>query len=330
MKKLIVFALFLIAGIGLFLWLVNHIGWAEVWEITRSFGAVKGLAVLALTILMAVFGAWRWSVILRSQGYKVPFFTVSELYLAGFALNFFIPMVILVGELFKAYFLKERKEVPFSQGMASVISEKILDLTTHFAVIVVGLIVLLFAFGGVVPKFLSIVMTGVAALGFVVAFFYLKTFRGESIIKFFYPNSNGSLHDVEKEIIQFFHWKNPAFRKSIALSVLRSMAAFARTALILIFLGVKLKLLSVIPILGFYYVALLTPIPASLGSHDALQVLAFQAFDMPSSFGAAFALIVRITEAAVGIVGTVVLTIGGARMAMRIVSNQVAKIFFRS
>ena len=91
--------------------------------------------------------------------------------------------------------------------------------------------------------------------------------------------------------------------KGLALSLLRSSAALARTWFLILFLGKAIGLLPSVTVLALFYLALLIPIPAALGSHDAIQAFAFGHMGIGAHTGAAFALVIRVAELILAFVG---------------------------
>ena len=69
--------------------------------------------------------------------------------------------------------------------------------------------------------------------------------------------------------------------------------------------------------LGFYYLAISIPIPAAFGSHDALQAVSFEVFNLGAGTGAAFAIVIRTTEAFFAVFGIIFALHVGLHLANR-------------
>lgn len=317
MKKIGFFVLFFAGGVALFWWTIDHIGWQEIFQAAQNFSFVQAVVILLLTLAMVIVGIWRWRMILGYTGYSLPLRKLSGLFLGGFGITYFVPMVILGGELFRAYALKEQHQIPFQKGLASVSIERILEITTNFFFGIIGLLVLAFQTETIPPKGVLALMAVALIFGIVILFFYFQSFRRESILHIFFRKRDSDLDGLEQDVLGFFYWKNRWLRIGFALSLLRSGIAFARTIVLIFFLTNTIELLPALSILGFYYIALLLPISALLGSHDALQAFAFQAFGLQPSGGAAFALIIRGVEFLVAIVGLIIVSVTGTRLFIR-------------
>jgi len=311
LKNFFLFLISFLTGLGLFVWIYNVVGWQEIRKTLSVFTNSQGLIIFGLTLLMILIGNWKWKEILKDRGIKACFRELFSFYLASFAISFFTPIVFLGGEIFRAYALKEKHVLSWSKSMASVVIDRVLEWTTSLVVIFLG-ILFFFSRINLPPKDLAIIFGGVF-LFFVggISFFYFKIFRRESIIKALTSIFNQRLDseplEIEKEIFNFFQLKNISMWKGFVFAVLQTVIAYVRAWLLIIFLGKEISALSTISILGFSFLAMTFPIPAALGSHEAVQVFAFNSLGLGSSAATAFTLIIRGAEAILALVGLVIL-----------------------
>ena len=313
MKKFFLFLFSLFVGIGLLVWIVRSVGWDEIKLVFISFSVWKVIIILALTFLGIMFSIWKWNLILKSQGYKISGFELPKLYLSGYSIAFLFPMLIFGAEIFRGYSLKERYSIPWQKAISSVIIERILETTSYLVTIFFGLIYFLLKIG-LPPRNLGIAL-GVVLLFFTVAtiFFYFKSFRRESIVKFFLKkfnsksNNSNSLIEIEKEIFKFFKPKKLIMWQGFSLAFLRVIAYLARSWILILFLGKSIGFFSVLSILGFFYLSTMIPIPAALGFHEAFQSFAFNSLGLGANTGIAFALIIRGVELIIVLLGFLIL-----------------------
>lgn len=307
MKKFLLFLFSLFIGIGLFIGVGKIAGWQEIKKALLVFTGWQGMAILGLTVLMAATATWRWKEILKSQGYNIPTISLFRPYLAGFSLCYLVPMVVLGGEFFRSYFIREKFDVPLKKSLASVILDRILEVTVYLVVIVAGLI-FFFLKIGLPPKNLGIILAGLLTFFIAgISFFYFKGFKRESIAKFFPRLFNQKLFDsepleIEKAIFQFLKPKKSFFWKGWGLTFLKSAIALVRAWLLILFLG-KTMGFSALSILGFTYLALMIPIPANIGCHEAFQAFAFNSLELGAGLGTAFSMIIRGAEITVALIG---------------------------
>ncbi len=319
MKRLLIFLVTLAAGFFLFGALISGVGWQEVLEPLSSLSFFEGFVIFLLTGGFLLLGIFRWGFILKRLGCAVPFSGLWKTYLAGFSLLFFVPMFPFANELFRASLLKEQRHVDLPKGMASVIIDRILEVTSNlFFVMAGGFIFLLLG------DHVSYSLRTLGVIGFIgiwllfVCLLYLRIFQKKSIIQLFW-RGKGGMEETEQEVFRFFQLRNSAFWQGMGVSLGKSFLGVLRVWALILFFGKGFAALPGITIQGFYYLAVLVPIPAALGSHEALQAVAFEAFGLGAGTGAAFALLVRTMEALFAVAGLLLLFHFGLRFFKNII-----------
>ncbi len=326
MKKVLLFLFSLLIGIALFVWILRIVGWQEIKNAFLVFTGWQGLVILVLTVLMMAVGTWKWKEILRGTGVNIPFKALFGPYLAGFAAMFLAPILVWGGELFRSYVLKDREKIDFDKGMASVIIDRILEWTANLAVIFFGGLFFLLAielppiklvaiFGGVFVIFLAGIV-----------FFFFKSARKESIVKFFLPGNKDRPFEIEKEIFAFFKFENLALWKGVGLSFLKVAVMYLRTWFLVSFLAKGIGILPILSILGFSYLAVMIPIPTALGSHEVIQTFAFGALGLGSSTATAFTMIIRGAELLVALFGLALFFRLGIILLKNTIFRKISKI----
>ena len=147
-----------------------------------------------------------------------------------------------------------------------------------------------------------------------IGYFYLNTFRRKSMARFILKilglknfNQGSAILETEKEIFNFFKPKKKSMWRGLGLSFLRAAAMYLRAWLLILFLGKSISALPALSILGFTYLAAMIPIPTALGSHEAIQIFAFNSLGLGFSMATAFTMIIRGAELIVALVGIVIL-----------------------
>ena len=306
MKQILLLLISFVIGIGLFVWIAGVVGWENIKDAIFTFTGWQGLVILGLTVLMALVGTWKWREILKGNGVSVSFMSLLNPYLAGFSIMFLAPILLWGGEVFRSYILRERNNVPWPKGMASVIIDRMLEWTANLAVIFFGGLFFLFNIG-FPPLKLGIIFGGVFLILLVgVSFFYFKCVKRESFVSLFIKNGQNKPFEIEKEIFGFFKVKKKAMWKALSLSFLRAGVMFVRTWFLILFLGKTIGALPVLSVLGFSYLAAMIPIPTALGSHEAIQTFAFGALGLGVSSATAFTMIIRGAEVITALVGVII------------------------
>ncbi len=314
MKKIVLFLVSLLIGVGLFIWILKIVGWQEIKNAFLVFTGWQGLAIFGLTVLMMLIGNWKWKEILRGENIKISFRELFKPYLAGFAVMFLAPILLLAGEIFRGYVLKKSNFIPWSKTIASVFIDRIMEWTTNLVVIFFGVLFFLLIIG--LPSMKLVIIFGGVFLFFAggISYFYFNTFRRKSMARFILKilglknfNQGSAILETEKEIFDFFKPKRKSMWRGFGLSFLRAAAMYLRAWLLILFLGKSISALPVLSILGFTYLAAMIPIPTALGSHEAIQIFAFNSLGLGLSTATAFTMIIRGAELIVALVGIVIL-----------------------
>lgn len=312
MKKLLLLLISLLIGIGLFVWIIKFVGWQEIKNSLLVFKGWEGIIISVVTIFWALVATWKWKEILKTGGNDVSFFTLFRYHLTGFSISYLFPIFFLGREAFQSYILNRRDGLPWSKGVASAIVAQILDWTTNLVVIFFGMTFFLFEIGSLPKKILQI-FGGVFFLAVVaISLFYFFVFKRKSLVRFLFniaglKKINQQSLETEKELFQFFRIQKVHFWKALSLAFLEEGFLLARIWLLVNFLGKDINFPSAMTILSFSYLALMIPIPAVLGVHEALQTFAFKALGLKIGFGTAFTVIIRGADLFIALIGIFIL-----------------------
>ena len=313
MKKIFLFLISLLIGIGIFLWIGKTVGWQEIGSAFMLFTGLHGIIIFSLTLLVLLIGNKKWQEILRAQDVEISFFELFKAFLAGFSVMFLAPVLIWAGEILRGYVIRRKNKVAWSKIMASVFIDRVLEWTINLIVIVLGSFYFLYKIG-LPSKNLLMIFGGVFLIFFsAIAYFYFKISKKESIVKFLFKITSFKKHsksnvffEAEKEIFDFFKWENKFMQKSFLLSFLRAGAMCLRAWVLILFLGKNIEFLSSLSILGFTYLAAMIPIPTALGSHEAIQTFAFKSLGLTLSSATAFTMIIRGAELLLALLGIII------------------------
>jgi uncharacterized protein (TIRG00374 family) len=127
-----------IAGltIGLLWMFFRNIDLRQTWgAITRAHTGLILLAVL-VTLQTYLFRAWRWQALLRPIG-RARFRTAFRTTIIGFTATFLLPA--RVGEILRPYLLARREGMKATATFATVLVERVLDMTTVLLLFAIAL-----------------------------------------------------------------------------------------------------------------------------------------------------------------------------------------------
>lgn len=311
MKKALLLLTSLFIGVVIFIWIGKTVGWQGIENAFSILTGWHGMVILGLTLVIMLVSNWRWKEILRGEGVKISYRRLLETYLAGFTIMYLAPILIWGGELFRGYILKERNQIPWPKAMASVIIDRMLEWTFNLLVLFVGILFFVYKIGFPSSKLLIIIGGIISVLLFAICFFYFKTIKKESIAKaigkIFVQELDGQPLDTEKEIFDFFKLENKSMWVTLLLSFLRVAITYVRVWILIGFLGQSIDGLAALIILGFSFMAAMIPIPASLGSHEAIQTFVFRSLGLGISSATIFTMLIRATEIIFALLGAMIL-----------------------
>ena len=313
MKKRFLLLIFsFLLGVSLFVWIVQSVGWQAVKEVFFIINAQQVLILFLLSLLIPLMEGLRWREVLKIENKEISFIDSFRLGVSSFFINFFAPILFGAAEFFRGYFLKQKTNYSSLEITSSLIIDRIIGWTIDTFFIILG--VFLFFYNIRIYPHDLLIKIGWFFLFFIVCllFFYFRALRNISIVKIFTNKIGGKSLEVEKGVFDFFRKPKKNIIKPFILSSIKSLIMCLRTWLLIYFLGKTISLVSVLSIVAFTYLAIITPVPATLGAHEVIQVFAFNSLGMNSSMAIAFTMIDRGVSFLIALVGfLLIFRIGG-------------------
>lgn len=333
MKKIFPFIVSLFVGAVLFVWILKVVGFEKITEAARVLTCWDGLLIFALTMAMAILGTFKWKEILRGEGAKISFRRLLGPYLAGYAAMLLAPIIVWGGELLRGYFLKEKISISWVKGLSSVIIDRILEWTVNLIIIFLAIIFFVKEIK-LIPQKVEIFFGAILLLlTAAIIYFYFKVIKKESIIEVAANlfglkkiEEENTLSKTEKEIFNFFKIKNKTLWTAFFLSFLRAGIMWFRVFVLILLLEKTKAWISSVSILGFYYLAVLIPIPAALGSHEAIQTFVFGVLGFDKSNATVFTMVIRGAEIMISLAGIVFLFKYGVEFSKKLFFKKIEKI----
>jgi uncharacterized protein (TIRG00374 family) len=120
-------ALRIVVSVGLLWWVLDHAQFGDVVQ-TISTARVEWLvAAFLVCTLGVVFGAWRWQILLASQGRRVSVFHLFGSYMIGLFFNNFLPSTI-GGDVVRAAGAKKKSGGTLTEHLTVVLVERMIGL----------------------------------------------------------------------------------------------------------------------------------------------------------------------------------------------------------
>lgn len=314
MKKFLFYSLTLLAGVIIFVLVIKEIGAQEITRTIAAFSYWKWLVVIVTSLLSFFIGVFRWRYIIKiltnkSLGFKLAIYAKT----IGWTIAYITPIAYIGGEPHKVYLLKEEGGIDWELAGASVIIDEVLDLSMALLFLMVGTIFLFLKFS--VPKILMLVLGGaIATCAILWLIFWRQTKNNKGFLSFFIQLFhldkirwvNGvqeKIRTAEEQTSNFFRNHKKAFLISLGLAFLERLTLITSFWLIVEFLGNRINIFQILGIMALTVAVYFLPLPASLGSHEASQTVIFKLFNLGSSTGLVFSLIIRILSLAGVVIG---------------------------
>ena len=315
LKKLTLGTLLFAFGVIAVYAVIRVVGGEEITDAFFSFTPWGIIPILILTIINAVISVWRWQLILRQQGHDIKFRALTPIWLAGYAFSYLTPIVYMGGEGIRTYLLKERHNVDWHVGSASIFLDKIINGTVVAFIILLSIGVFIFFAG--LPELTKMILGAISSFLLfisVLVFIVVRSIRNESV---FYPivrffswertKLGKFLIKFEKELQDFLSLRSRAMWEALGWTALKHVLVWTRNLLLIFFLGQGFQFGGSIIALGITYIAYAMPVPGALGVQEIMQSLLFSQFGWGAERGAAFSFIFRGAELFVVAFGVIII-----------------------
>jgi len=313
---------FLIIGVVATYIIIKQYGFGKIIKFYENFNGWLLLLYFVIIFTLFVVLTWRWNIILRSRGHKVPFRKLFIYRIIGQAINFFTPGPRVGGEPTQASLLGKHN-VEFTEGLSTIMIDKIIDTTTCGILFIVGAVLVSMFYA--IPHNAAVIMfiAGVTFL-LLIGLFYYRMLSDKhfflNIFRFLRLDRTKSkrLKKLEKKIeeieiimIQFYKHDKKTFVYSVLITLLSWLVMFAEYKTATTLLGLHLGFIQLFFIITFIGLAILFPIPMAVGVLEAGQVSAFSMISLAGSAGVALAFLVRMKDFIVGLFGMLLLAMYG-------------------
>lgn len=317
-RRLLLTLLIWLVVLALLAWVLNTVplrdaaavlGRLRLWQI-----AVIGVMNVGVVLLFSA----RWWLILRAQGYRIPYVALSGYRLAAFGVSYFTPGSQFGGEPLQVMFAHRRHHISIPTASASVAVEKLVELSANFSVLAMGVALTVVQS----PAFDQ--TPGAAALGLAVGLLSLPVaallalglgYRPASWLLSILPagvrqsqRAHRMLDGIiaaEAEAAGLLRAHPTTLAASSIASLLSLFAMMGETWLAVRFLGVEPGLIDLVAITTAARIGILAPSPGGLGTLEASQVWMFEALGFDPALGLSLALIVRVRDVLFGAAGLV-------------------------
>jgi len=124
---------------GLILYLVfRNVDFQEFWKNLEEVDYSWVILSIFLSVIAYISRAFRWNLLLQPIGYPISLYRGTLIILVAYLANLALPRI---GEIVRCGLLKRTNQVPVNISLGTVITERVVDLFTLIALIIVALLV---------------------------------------------------------------------------------------------------------------------------------------------------------------------------------------------
>lgn len=325
-------AALLLVGLLALSFLVWSIGLTRIWDAAAQVGSVGLWLALLPSLLMYLLEAYGWQLTLGAYAKTVSFLKLLAIRAAGEVVNMTTPTAYVGGEPLKAYLLK-RDQVPFVDGLASVILAKTVMTIAQLGFIIMGMALAFWLIGQAQSRTQWIAASALSAgilvfgvLGFVAVQRWgiftgtLGLLRRAKVRIAYLEARERQFQELDRTILNFYANDRPRFLMSTGCFLLGWLSEALEVWVMLALLGQPVTIGASVAIGGLS--SLIKGgsffIPGSLGAQDGGNLLLVTAFGYSEVAGITFALLRRFREIVWIVIGLLCLAwLGGRTAAMR-------------
>lgn len=327
MKKILI-SLSVISGV-IALWIILKL--IPFKDILNSFSTASPFLIIGYIVVstgIMVSLAWRWKIILKSQGIDLPFYKLLNYRIIGYGVSYLTPAAKLGGEPVRAAMLG-RHGIGFSKALSSVVIDKTIEASLNGLFFFFGVIIVLFSFA--LPNKAEIFLLVLASiLLLMVIVFYQRMMSGKGIIKQLCKIlrldkikhfNMAKVEEFESMLIKFYKEDKPNFVLAILISMLSWVFMFLEFKFALLILGHDVSFMAIFLIVSFIGAAVLVPVPMALGVLEASQIAVFSLININTATGVALAFLVRARDLIWTVIGMLMLSYYGIKIIKTIKKN---------
>jgi glycosyltransferase 2 family protein len=229
---------FLLVGVIATYFIIKGYGLKNIISFYRHFNLWLLLLYFFVIFIMYNVLTWRWNIILRSRGHKIPFKKLFVYRLIGQSINFFTPGPRVGGEPTQASLL-EKHNVEFTEGLSTIMIDKIIDTSTAGILFIIGAVLVSLRYA--IPHNTEIIflISGIVFISLIGVFYYrmlndkhfflhiFRFFRLDRTENTTLKKLEQKIEEIELIMIQFYKHDKKTFILTIAITLLSWVVMFA-------------------------------------------------------------------------------------------------------
>ncbi len=302
-----------ILGVLLFLLIIKLVGINRIIGSFNVFRPIYIIPYFIVSLLIFLGFVIRWYLILRAMGVRVRFRRLIFYRIAAYFVSYVTPSAKVGGEGVRIYFLIKDCRVKLESALSSVLTDKMIELSTNAIVSVIAGMLFVASFSMPIPIRIGIIAISLA-VSFLIFMMYQRVLSGKEtiykIISRLHLNRlrivrryRFSIIEAEKEVIRFHKNRKEVFRISVLISFILLLLSMVEFKMITLMFGYHVSMAIVFFILTVVGVAYILPLPGALGILEGGEVSLFLIVGLKGSVGFNLALLTRVRDIIWSIIG---------------------------
>lgn len=294
--------------IALFLagWLIRDLPFKDILDSVTRLSLQQWLYWSGLNLFIIFIFVWRWMALTKGLGLNLHFLNLLYLRQAGQSVSFITPGPQFGGEPLQIYLLYKKFSIAPGDSFLALAVDRFFELWVNFAVLLLGILFLVFAGSGI-TNWLSVALIISTALLLLCFLAWGVIKRNAAIAKI--VNNIGLRWLSSKRLASMnFHWnqitdslqhllKNKlALLLALLLSISGWLLTFFELYLVLSFFNIYLSTDNFILLLVAMRMAFLLPLPGGIGTLEAAVFWVFSAIVLPEAAAAAVLALIRFRD----------------------------------
>lgn len=302
------FLILTLAGVGLFYWLAQRIGWDKIREVFFIFRWWQFAWLIGLYFVSILFMALSMRIILKALGHHLPFPGLFALTCINLAVGYLTPFAYLGGEPVQVYLMYKRHHIPVAVGTANVVLEKIGRQVIMMVFVLIGVAWLVFNQALHLYYRLGLLALVVFLL-FILWAYFAKSISGAGFFRYMIkifrlgrwkllakPKVAAVITNIDERTSDFLINHRRAFWISLVCATGSQLIPLLQMALALWFMGLAPSFVSILLLFVFTNLLTMIPTPAQLGTFEISGVSAFAIKGAGSGAGLIFSVFLHVVN----------------------------------
>jgi uncharacterized protein (TIRG00374 family) len=310
------------AGVILFGVVLRAVPRPDVWSALRQLSPAELVSLAGVNAAILLTLAARWWILLRAQGFTLPYWRLVRYRLTAFGISYFTPGPHFGGEPYQVYAVAAWHHVPYGASIAAVTLDKLLEMLVNFTFLAGGVLLILRSQPLVRPFEGQLLIAALILLllpvGLIAALGLQKhpISRPLAGVRAWWMGDGAAaephwlqlVRQSEEQVTLVCRDQPRLFALALLISIASWILLIGEFWLMTAMLNLGMGPVAVATALIAARIAILLPLPAALGTLEASQMLAASALGLPPAAGVALGLLIRGRDILVACLG---LALGG-------------------